>query len=208
MIRSSRGWPLRARPRFDFPALRLTGERVLVRPPEIGDWADWASLRERSRDHLVPFEPAWHPEGLTEEFFLRRLARQSRDWRIGLTCSFLIFTKHDNAIIGGVNLTHICRGAGQYCTLGYWLGAPYQGQGYMNEALRLALIYGFDTLQLHRVNAATLPHNGRSMKVLRRLGFEEEGYAKSYLRINDEWQDHILFGLTEEKFQVKRGIVV
>lgn len=209
MIRSPNGlqlkkWPLKQR--IEFPPVRLTGPRIFMRPPDPVDYQSWASLRKRSADHLIPFEPEWHADSLTHGMFTRRIERQSRDWKLGLSCSFLIFRSDDQAVLGGMNVNNIVRGAAQFCTLGYWLGEEYQGQGFMSEAMRLTLIYGFNTLQFHRVNAGTLPHNGRSIKLLRKFGFEEEGYAKSYLQINGEWQDHILFGLTEDQFQKSLNI--
>lgn len=189
------------RPQLDFPPVRLNGPRIFLRPPNPVDYQSWYKVRSGSADHLIPFEPEWHPDSLTPEMFIRRIERQSRDWKLGLSCSFLIFRSEDQSVIGGININNIVRGAAQYCTLGYWLGEDYQGQGYMTEAMRLVLIYGFDTLKFHRFNAGTLPHNGRSSKLLRRFGFEEEGFAKAYLQINGEWQDHILFGLTEDNFK-------
>lgn len=200
-------WPARKAAKAHFPALRLTGARVILRPPLPGDFGDWVNLREASRDHLTPFEPAWHPKSLTPEYYAHRIALQSRDWERGLSCSFLLFRAPDNALIGGVNLNNICRGSAQSASPGYWLGAQHQGQGYMHEALHLAITYAFTAQKLHRLNAATLPHNGRSIKLLRHLGFEEEGFAKSYLEINNEWQDHILFGITADQFKRQGPII-
>ncbi len=208
MSKSFAVWPLKAKTNITFPALRLASERLVLRPPHSSDCEDWIALRRRSRDHLTPFEPAWPAKALTSEFFINRIANQARDWKQGQSCSFFIFQQPRNILIGSVNLNNIVRGAGQYATLGYWLGEEFQGQGYMHEALRQTMIYGFTAQNLHRINAATLPHNGRSMKLLRRLGFEEEGFAKSYLQINGEWQDHILFGITEDLFKKKSGIIV
>lgn len=188
-------------PKINFPAVRLTGKRIILRPPAPIDWEEWARLRSDSRNTLVPFEPAWHEESLSKKMFTARLSRQSREWAAGRSCSFLIFKGDDQTLLGGINMNNITRGAAQSCSLGYWLGERHQGQGYMGEAMRLVMIYGFDALKLHRINAATLPHNGKSMKLLRRHGFEEEGFAKSYLQINGTWQDHFLFGITEENFR-------
>jgi ribosomal-protein-alanine N-acetyltransferase len=179
-----------------------------LRFPQTNDWRDWASLRSASRDHLVPFEPQWHEDSLTEKLFQRRILRQTRDWKLDLSRSFLIFLQDDNGlagpVIGGINLNNICRGAAQFGALGYWLGRPFQGHGYMHEAANLLISYAFNDMNLHRINAAILPHNGRSSKMLHRLGFEEEGFAKSYIQINSEWQDHLLFGLSIESY--KKGL--
>jgi ribosomal-protein-alanine N-acetyltransferase len=97
-------------------------------------------------------------------------------------------------LIGGITLNDIQRGIAQKGTLGYWIGKPYAGHGYMTEAVQLICDFAFQTLRLHRVEASCLPHNERSKNLLTRLGFEQEGYAKSYLQIDGKWQDHILWG--------------
>lgn len=204
MIRSVIAWPRKAVASAPYPDTRLTGERVVLRFPSPGDWRDWAELRAASRDHLIPFEPEWHEDALTETLYRRRLIRQARDWRLDLSRSFLIYLRGDKdetgPVIGGINLNNLCRGAAQFCSLGYWLGLPYLGHGYMHEAAGLLITHAFSHLNLHRINAATLTHNGRSIKMLRRLGFEEEGFAKAYIQINGKWQDHVLFGLTVDSY--------
>jgi ribosomal-protein-alanine N-acetyltransferase len=82
--------------------------------------------------------------------------------------------------------------------IGYWMGARYAGKGYMTAAVRAVIEYGFDTLQLNRIEAACLPHNAASVRLLEKVGFTREGYARKYLCIDGRWQDHILFGLVRD----------
>ena len=77
------------------------------------------------------------------------------------------------------------------------MGEPFAGRGYMSRAVRAAAHFAFGTLRLHRLEAACLPHNDASIRVLESVGFQREGYARSYLRINGRWQDHILYALLE-----------
>ncbi|HEU0118363.1 MAG TPA: GNAT family protein [Alphaproteobacteria bacterium] len=97
-------------------------------------------------------------------------------------------------MLGGIALNDVQRGIAQKGTLGYWIGAPYANQGFMTEATQLVLDFAFYTLRLHRVEASCLPRNEPSKALLKRLGFEEEGYAKAYLQINGLWEDHVLWG--------------
>lgn len=76
--------------------------------------------------------------------------------------------------------------------MGYSVAAKYQGQGYMRETLQAALTYVFNELNLHRVMANYMASNQRSAALLAQLGFEQEGLAKSYLKIAGNWQDHLL----------------
>ena len=178
---------------------RLQGERVILRAGEATDWRNWRNLREHSRGFLTPWEPAWPSNATTYGFFCGMLRRQWREWRDGKTYNFLIFLRDPErqgpgALIGGIALSDIHRGIAQVGTLGYWLGEPYTGHGYMREAAELVTLFAFETLKLHRIEASCLPHNEPSKNLLTRLGFEQEGYARQYLQINGFWQDHLLWG--------------
>ena len=188
----------------ELPDITLDGCRVYLRPPHIRDWEEWIAMRERNREILIPLEPKWPDKALDKEFFMRRLSRQLRDWSHDRGYPFLLYLRDTDALIGGVNLNNVCRGAAQFASIGYWLDEKHQGMGYMSEGIRLIIYYAFGALKLHRINAGCLPHNERSIKVLTRLGFVEEGFAKSYLEINGRWQDHILFGLTAEDWKEKQ----
>jgi ribosomal-protein-alanine N-acetyltransferase len=71
----------------------------------------------------------------------------------------------------------------------------------MTEALQVAIAYVFDELKMHRIMASYLPHNQRSGRLLKRLGFVVEGYARDYLMINGQWQDHILTSLVNHNWK-------
>ncbi|WP_428674636.1 GNAT family N-acetyltransferase, partial [Roseibium sp.] len=81
----------------------------------------------------------------------------------------------------------------QAVTLGYWMGEPFAGNGYMTEAVAVAVRYAFDELRLHRVEAACIPDNTRSIRLLEKAGFEREGLMRSYLKIDGRWCDHFLY---------------
>ena len=66
----------------------------------------------------------------------------------------------------------------------------------MTEALSAAIPFVFETIGMHRIMANYMPANERSGALLRKLGFEVEGFARNYLYINGGWQDHILTALT------------
>ncbi len=188
-------WSRKAGAAAALPEIKLEGFRVLLRPPGLRDYPDWVHVRRKNRDYLKPFEPTWAENALTHEFFIRRLQQQSRDWREGRAHSFLIFEKGKGDLIGGVNINHVCRGAAQSASLGYWLSEESQGQGLMAESLRLVVGFAFSELKLHRLNAACLPGNGRSRALLTKIGFRQEGFAESYIQIDGKWRDHVLYGL-------------
>jgi ribosomal-protein-alanine N-acetyltransferase len=177
--------------------LRLSGDKVFIRPPERGDYEGWAGLRARSRSFLTPWEPTWPVDALSRASFRARIARYSEDWRGDQGYNFFIF-KLDETLVGGVGLSNVRRGVAETASLGYWIGEPFARQRYMSAALALVLDFSFERLRLHRVEAACLPTNVPSRALLMRTGFQQEGYARNYLLIDGKWQDHLLFAMLRE----------
>ena len=177
----------------------IAGAGVALRAPHGGDYAEWAALREASRDFLVPWEPTWPEDDLTRSAFRRRLKRYADDQRNDLAYAFLIFRSSDNAMVGGLTLANIRRGVAQAGSIGYWVGAPFARKGYMTAAVRALIPFCYRTLRLHRLEAACIPNNAASIGLLEKTGFTREGYARSYLCINGIWQDHLLYArLTDD----------
>ena len=172
----------------------VLGDGVLLRAARSGDFDQWASLRARSRAFLTPWEPVWPEDDLTPAAFRRRVRRNLEEIENEEAFAFLLFREADKRLVGGLTLGHIRRGVAQTATLGYWMGVPYAGKGLMSRAVRAALVFAFGQLHLHRIEAACLPHNEASMRLLSATGFEREGLARAYLRINGHWQDHVLYG--------------
>jgi ribosomal-protein-alanine N-acetyltransferase len=175
--------------------LRLERGRVYLRYPVMRDWRAWSALRAESQAFLTPWEPTWSHDALSRGAFRRRLRMYKSEMRQGVTYSFLIFRAADDVLLGGITLSNLRRGVAQTATLGYWIGLPHARQGYMSEALLAVLEFAFQRLGLHRVEAACLPTNEASRRLLLKSGFREEGYARQYLRINGRWQDHQLFAV-------------
>jgi [ribosomal protein S5]-alanine N-acetyltransferase len=171
----------------------IAGDGVLLRAPQMGDFAEWAALREASRDFLTPWEPTWPADDLTRSSFRRRIKRYFEDQRSDLAYPFFIFRKSDNALVGGLTLANVRRGCAQAGSLGYWMGAGFAGRGHMTAAVRAVLPFAFATLRLHRVEAACIPANVASIRLLEKTGFRREGVARQYLCIDGAWQDHLLF---------------
>ena len=179
--------------RREFPALK--GERVMLRMPVPGDYREWAALRTASRKFLVPWEPRWPADELERGPWRQRLGRYRQDFAQGTAAAFFIFEIGSGKLVGGITLANIRHGVSQSGQIGYWIGEPFAGQGFMLEALGLVSRFAFDTLRLHRIEAACIPDNKRSMRVLEKAGFRREGLLRSYLRINGDWQDHYLYAL-------------
>lgn len=171
----------------------LAGTDVTLRVPAGGDYAEWTSLREKSRGFLTPWEPTWPADDFTRASFRRRLKRYAEDRRNDVAYAFLIIRNSDNTLVGGLTLANIRRGVAQAGSIGYWIGQPFAHKGYMTAAIRALFPFCFGTLRLHRLEAACIPTNRASIGLLEKSGFQREGYARCYLCINGNWQDHYLY---------------
>jgi ribosomal-protein-alanine N-acetyltransferase len=150
-------------------------------------------LREASREFLVPWEPTWPSDDLTRAAFRRRVRRYAEDLRTDQGYAFLILRTTDGALLGGLTLANIRRGVAQAASLGYWMGLRFARHGYMTAAVRAIIPFAFASLRLHRLEAACIPSNVASIRLLEKTGFGREGYAREYLCINGAWQDHLLY---------------
>ena len=171
----------------------IEGEGLHLRPPQMADYAEWAALREASRGFLTPWEPTWPADDLSRSAYRRRLRRYAEDLRTDQAYAFFVLLAGDGRLVGGLTLANVRRGVAQAGSLGYWMGAPYARRGLMTAAVRALIPFTFTTLRLHRLEAACIPTNAASIRLLEKTGFTREGYAREYLCINGMWQDHLLF---------------
>lgn len=179
----------------------LTGERVrvLLLAPEKAELMQ--RFRIDNRAHLEPWEPERSRAFFTEVFWRAQLAAQIKDFDAGQSCCMTLMNADATRVLGVMNFTQIARGTVQSCHLGYALGHAFEGQGLMREGLVLGLEFIFNQLKLNRVMASYLPRNDRSGALLKRLGFEIEGKARAYLKINGVWEDHILTSKLNPEFE-------
>src|SRR5436309_9622154 len=179
---------------FSEPLPIVEGDGVYLRAPQMSDYSEWTTLREASRAFLTPWEPTWPSDDLSRSAFRRRLRRYAEDQRADTSYAFFLFRKADDALVGGLTLANIRRGVAQAGSLGYWIGEPFARRGLMTGAVRAVIPFAFATLRLHRLEAACIPSNTGSIRLLEKTGFLREGYAREYLCINGVWQDHLLYG--------------
>ncbi len=178
----------------------VEGRGVLLRPPRTGDYAAWSDLRARSMDYLQPWEPAWPDDDLSRAAYRRRLAGYAREMELGNAWPFFILDPTGRTLLGAITLSNVRRGVAETGTLGYWIGEPYAGRGLATAAVRAMAGFAFRNVRLHRLEAACLPTNTASRRVLEKAGFRKEGEARAYLKINGAWADHILFGFVSDEF--------
>ena len=181
--------------------MRYETERLILRELTHDEAPLLAAYYRRNRD----FFAAWEPER-DESWYSQESARSSIDLerrsvrdRSGLCLH--IFNKGGEQIIGRVALTNIVYGPFLSCFLGYKLDKDEINNGKMSEALRRVIEIAFDDYRLHRIEANIMPENLPSLRVVRKLGFVEEGLSRNYLKINGRWRDHLHYVLLNEKLE-------
>jgi ribosomal-protein-alanine N-acetyltransferase len=171
----------------------VQGDGVYLRPPRLSDFEAWARVRGASRAFLAPWEPVWPPDDLTRAAFRRRIRRYAEEQRTDQAYPLFVLRQADDALLGALTFSLVRRGVSNACSLGYWIGADYARQGHMTQALAAALGHAFGELGLRRVEAACLPENVASIRLLEKCGFRFEGIAREYLNIAGRWRDHRLY---------------
>lgn len=175
----------------------LKTPRLILRLPDEDDSIKLQNYDERNMSHLSPWRSTT-PEPKKDPKI--QLIKWEQEFKEGNAIRFLLFLKDDpeGEIIGFCNFSQIFRGPFQACYLGYHIDERFEGKGLMSEGVAKGIEYMFEAQNLHRIMANYMPSNERSARLLHRLGFVVEGYAKKYLLINGEWEDHILTSLTNE----------
>lgn len=175
----------------------LETPRLKLVLPELADTPRLIRYYDENRQHLAPWESIRTDEFYTEAFWLSEISRIRDEFVSGQSLRLSIVEKFDPAetIVGQCSLRNIIRGAFDACYLGYSLHHRVVGKGFMAEALTAVIAYAFNDMGLHRIMANYMPANERSARVLRRLGFVVEGYARDYLFLAGKWQDHIMTSL-------------
>ena len=186
---------------------KLRGRRILLRPLVPSDFVAWNEVRNRNHAWLTKWEPM-RPPGSPDvvkdrHAFSARCNARERERHLGTGYGFGVFV--DDEFAGEMNLSSLQRGPFQNCYLGYWIDEARAGQGYTPEALVIALQFGFDDLDLHRIQVAIIPRNMASRRVVEKLEIREEGVARRYLEINGIWEDHVRYAMTSEDWGNRRA---
>ena len=173
---------------------------VYLRQLEIGDAQALLEVLARDRAFLDPWEPIRPDTFFTLEAQQRGLARlrEAND-----LVDFGIFLEAGDELVGRIQLTGISPAPFENAHLGYFVSERHNGRGYATEAIRQAVDAAFGELALHRVQAAVIPDNGASIRVLEKSGFREEGRARRYLQIAGVWEDHKLYAVTAEEWPAR-----
>ena len=169
----------------------IYGDRIYLKilTPEHSE--DMLNYCLRNKAHLKPYEPKREESYYTLEVQRQGLLDGYKQFLNGKSVSFGIFK--DYSLIGKIRLSNIVMGIFKNANIGYSMDEKEQGKGYMKEAVKLAIDYGFSNMDIHRIEASAMLENIKSQKVLNACGFKRLGINENYLYINGEWKDHITF---------------
>jgi ribosomal-protein-alanine N-acetyltransferase len=162
-----------------------------IRPLTLEDAEPLVDLHRINSEFLAPWQPTRESAFFTLDGQFAAIERLLEDQERGLAVAHVILD--EDRIIGQVTLSNIVRGPFQSCHLGYWVSSPDNGRGHASAAVAEIAQLAFSQVGLHRIQAGTLPHNIASQRVLERNEFERFGFARRYLQIAGDWQDHVLF---------------
>jgi [ribosomal protein S5]-alanine N-acetyltransferase len=174
--------------------VELRGARIELRHLVDGDASTLLDFMRANRRFLEQWEPEREDEFFTLEAQREDIAAAAADALADRRHAFGVFV--DAELVGRIALNQIFRGVFQNAYLGYSIGERWNGRGLATEAVGVAVEFALGDLGLHRVQAAVMPRNAGSIRVLEKNGFREEGYAVGYLCINGVWEDHRIFART------------
>ena len=178
--------------------LNINTERCYLRLPQLGNFESWVNLRKNSEDFLSQWEPERDRNFYSLSLFKARVKWAKQNFKERKVIHAFIFRREDDVLMGAVTLDNVRRGAAQSGSMGYWLGESFVKKGYMFEAVKALIFYSFKNFELSRLEAATLPENQPSRRLLEKSGFKYEGVAQSYLQISGRWRNHVKYSLLRD----------
>lgn len=173
----------------------LQTERLILRPIVTADAPEiekLAGAREVADGTLTIPHP--YPNGAANQWMAAHQADHERTGSI-----VLAITRRDSGALCGTIGLHI-EPNHQRAELGYWIGVPYWNRGYVTEAARALIDYGFRTLGLRRIFAQHYANNPASGRVLRKLGMRHEGRLRQHIHKWDEFRDLEVYGILAEEW--------
>ncbi len=191
----------------NFDGLELVARRVVLRPLTIADFDAWSEVRLRCSEWLEKWEPL--PEAGSadpardKDAYRIRCGSWDRQRHFDAAHGFGMFLRADGRFAGEVSLGSVQRGPFSSAYAGYWIDEALAGNGYVAEGVVALLRYGFESLNLHRIEAAIVPRNLSSRRVVEKIGLREEGTSLGFLQIRGVFEDHVRYAITSEEWDAR-----
>lgn len=172
---------------------------VNLRTVTVEDAPALTQLRIENRMFFQPFEPERDDDWYTVEHQCAEFEAVAVQQRLGRMSMYgIVVSGVEAELVGWITLSCIERGVWQNCNLGYAVAQSQNGRGVATAAVRLAVAAAFEELDLHRVQAAVMPSNAASIRVLAKNGLRREGYALRYLKLAGRSEDHDIVAITND----------
>lgn len=179
----------------------IKGMNVYINPVDRSEVESLLELETRNKDFFNQYAPNRDSDFYTLEGQVKRLEKMVENREKDLGYSFGIYLNENNELIGQIGFFKLERGPSQKAMVGYSLDKERNGKGYMTEALKLIIDFGFNQIKLHRIEAEVMPHNIGSIRILEKAGFHKEGIAKKNVMINGKWEDHQVLAIINNNYE-------
>lgn len=181
----------------DDRTVRLVGESCMLRTFQEGDAKQLAALMARNKYFWSTFEPLHRDDFYTEEAQYKKIVESLQMMAMKREFTFGVFTHDGGQLIGHISLYAIKRLPYSSAFIGYAMDEHYTRKGIATEAVSLVVQFAFETLNLHRLEAFIAPENRGSIRVVEKIGFQQEGLMRELLFINGKWVDHYMYALLQ-----------
>jgi [ribosomal protein S5]-alanine N-acetyltransferase len=177
----------------------LNGDRLVLRYFEETDAEALLTLRKNNKDFFQKFDPTYDADYCTMDNVKKSISKWIKGKEKDKMYYFGVFRKDTGQLVGDISLFQVRRGPLERSYLGYSIDRDNNDKGYATEAVKLIVKFGFENLNLHRIEAGANPENIASMRVLEKSGFHKEGIERKGIKINGKWQDHQVFSMLEDE---------
>ena len=161
----------------DGPQPVLTTGRLILRPFDV---ADGPRIDVLAGDRAIADKTARIPHPYPAGGGAAWVATHRELWSSGDAMTCAIVLAGGGEVAGAISLE--LAASRDVAVLGYWLGVPYWNQGYMTEAARALIDFGFGVMGLNRIEATYLMRNPASGRVMEKAGLAHEGVARQAMR--------------------------
>lgn len=182
--------------------VKIKTERLVLRVLDESKAELVLNYLNRNKDFFKPWTPAPTKDYFTLQGQVKILKKKFKSFEENKDVKFFIFKKENmNRIIGEFAFSNIIKEPFWSCYLGYQMNHDENNKGYMTEALKAGIEYVFTYLKLHRIESNVIPRNKPSIRLMEKLGFENEGLSKKFFKINGVWEDHFHFVMLNDKIE-------